>query len=113
MIKDGTVIKTGICSFGMSGKLFQAPFIEAHPGFELAAITERHNNDSREKYPKSRLFRSAEEMIADGSLELIIVNTPAFTHFDLVKNALNAGKNVIVEKPMVITVKEGTELKQI
>jgi predicted dehydrogenase len=39
-----TVIKTGICSFGMSGKLFHAPFVEEHPGFELTAIVERNNN---------------------------------------------------------------------
>ena len=44
----GVVIRTGICSYGMSGKLFHAPFIDAHPGFELAAIVERHINDSKE-----------------------------------------------------------------
>ena len=75
------IIKTGICSFGMSGKLFHAPFVEAHPGFELAGIVERNNNDSRERYHKSKLYRSVKELIADKDLQLIIVNTPTHLHF--------------------------------
>ena len=67
-----TTIKTGISSYGMSGKLFHAPFIEVHPGFELSAVVERHHNDSREKYPRSTLYRSVEEMVADKHLQLII-----------------------------------------
>ncbi|MFL5807979.1 MAG: Gfo/Idh/MocA family oxidoreductase, partial [Flavisolibacter sp.] len=70
------VIKTGICSYGMSGKLFHAPFIHNHPGYELTAIVERHNDDSRERYPNSKLYRSIDELIANDSIELIIVNTP-------------------------------------
>ena len=104
------VIRTGICSFGMSGKLFHAPFIDAHPGFELAAIVERNREDSRERYPQSRLYRSVEELCADDSLELIIVNTPTHLHYDQVKQALNSGKHVVVEKPFTITVKEAEQL---
>jgi predicted dehydrogenase len=105
-----TVIKTGICSYGMSGKLFHAPFIQNHPGYELAAIVERHRNDSRERYPQSKLYRSVDELIADDSLQLIIVNTPTHLHFENVKAALSAGKNVVVEKPFTVSVSEAEEL---
>jgi predicted dehydrogenase len=104
------MIKTGICSFGMSGKLFHAPFIAAHPGYELAAIVERHNNDSREKYPASKLYRSVEEMVEDKNLDLIVVNTPTHLHFEQAKLVLNAGKNMVIEKPFAITVAEAEEL---
>jgi len=103
-------IKTGICSYGMSGKLFHAPFLEAHPGFELAAIVERNNNDSREKYPNSKLYRSVEELCADKDLQLIVVNTPTHLHFEQAKLVLNSGKNMVIEKPFAITVKEAEEL---
>src|ERR1044071_6074370 len=99
-----SIIKTGICSFGMSGKLFHAPFIHAHPGYELAAIVERTKNESREKYPASKLYRSIEELIADDGLDLVIVNTPTYTHHEYAKLALEAGKNVVVEKPFMMTV---------
>ena len=94
----------------MSGKLFHAPFIDNHPGYELTAIVERHNNDSRERYPRSKLYRSIEELIADNSIQLIIINTPTHLHFENAKAALEAGKNIVVEKPFTVTVKEGEQL---
>jgi scyllo-inositol 2-dehydrogenase (NADP+) len=110
MFNKGTIIKTGICSYGMSGKLFHAPFIDAHPGYELSAIVERNNNDSRERYPKSKLYRSVEELCADKDLQLIVVNTPTHLHFQQAKMVLQAGKNMVIEKPFAITVKEAEEL---
>ena len=106
-------IKTGICSYGMSGKLFHAPFIQNHPGYELAAFVERSKNDSRERYPKSKLYRSVDELLADDSIQLIIVNTPTHLHFENAKAALMAGKNIVVEKPFAVTVKECEEITEL
>ncbi|WP_346237443.1 Gfo/Idh/MocA family oxidoreductase [Niabella insulamsoli] len=107
------IIKTGIASYGMSGKLFHAPFIQAHPGFELSAIVERHKDESRVKYPDSRLYRSFEELLADDSLELIIVNTPVQTHFEYAKAALEAGKHIVVEKPFTVNAEEAKALDEL
>src|SRR6266487_2577011 len=106
------IIKTGICSYGMSGKLFHAPFIQNHPGYELAAIVERSKNDSRERYPKSKLYRSIDELLADNSIQLIIINTPTHLHFENAKAALMAGKTIVVEKPFSVTVKECEEINE-
>ena len=106
----GAIIKTGVCSYGMSGKLFHAPFIQNHPGYELTGIVERHNNDSRERYPRSKLYRSVDELIADDSIQLIIVNTPTHLHYENAKAALTAGKNIVVEKPFAVTVKDAEEI---
>ena len=103
-------ISTGICSYGMSGKLFHAPFIEAHPGYELSAIVERHNNDSKERYPHAKLYRSVEELCADNDLQLIVVNTPTHLHFEHAKMVLQAGKNMVIEKPFAINVKDAEEI---
>jgi len=108
-----SIIRTGICSYGMSGKLFHAPFLQAHPGFELAAIVERNNNDSREKYPDSTLYRSVEELCADKNLQLIVVNTPTHLHFEQAKLVLQSGKHMVIEKPFAITVKEAETLKEL
>jgi predicted dehydrogenase len=104
------VIKTGICSYGMSGKLFHGPFIHAHPGYELSAIVERHNNDSRERYPDTKLYRSVEELCTDKDLQLIVVNTPTHLHFEQGKMVLQSGKHLVIEKPFAVTVKEAEEL---
>jgi len=94
----------------MSGKLFHAPFIEAHPGFKLAVIVERHLEDSKERYPDTKLYRSVEELCADKEIDLVVVNTPNHLHFPQAKLALVSGKHLIVEKPFTLTAQEGEEL---
>ncbi|HEY1017574.1 MAG TPA: Gfo/Idh/MocA family oxidoreductase [Sediminibacterium sp.] len=106
-------IKTAILSFGMSGKVFHAPFIHLHPGFELVGIWERSKTDSLAFYPGIRIYRSLEEILADDSIELVVVNTPTATHFDFTKKVLEAGKHAVVEKAFTTTVAEAEELKQL
>ena len=103
-------IKTALCSFGMSGAVFHAPFIDLHEGFELYAVYERTKLIAVEKYPGIKTFRSLEEMLADDAIELVVVNTPNYTHYEYVKLALLAGKHVIVEKPFTNTIAEAQEL---
>lgn len=103
-------IKTGLAAFGMSGQIFHAPFISTNPAFCLAAITERSKELSKERYPSARIVRSFEELIALDELELVVVNTPDSTHYEYARKALEAGKNVIVEKPFTTTVEQGQEL---
>lgn len=103
-------IKTALCSFGMSGWVFHAPFIHLHDGFELHAVFERTKNLAAEKYPGIKTFRSLEEMLSDDAIELVIVNTPTYTHFEYAKLALLAGKHVVVEKAFTTTVDEAEEL---
>lgn len=103
-------IKTALCSFGMSGWVFHAPFINVHPGFELYAVWERSKNLAEQKYPGVKTYRSLEEMLSDENIELVVVNTPNYTHYEYAKKALLAGKHIIVEKPFTVTVAQGKEL---
>ncbi|KQM50156.1 Gfo/Idh/MocA family oxidoreductase [Chryseobacterium sp. Leaf201] len=104
------LIKTGLCAFGMSGKIFHAPFLKEHPGFFLSSIVERSREESEEKYPDAVIYRSVEEMLENADLDLVVVNTPVQTHFQYTKMALESGKNVIVEKPFTVDVSEAEEL---
>ena len=103
-------IKTGLAAFGMSGQIFHAPFISTNPAFCLTAITERNKNLSKERYPSARIVRSFEELVALDELELVVINTPDSTHYEYTRKALEAGKNVIVEKPFTATAEQGQEL---
>lgn len=106
-------IVTALASYGMSGQVFHAPFIEAHPGFQLKYIVERTASLSAARYPQSIIARSFEEMLNDDEVELVVVNTPNQLHAPMAKQALQAGKHVIVEKPFSITVAEGKEVMEI
>ena len=107
------IIKTALLSFGMSGRVFHAPFIHLHPGFELYGVWERSKSDSLHIYPNIKIFRSLEELLADDSIELVVVNTPTATHFDFTKKVLEAGKHAIVEKAFTTTVAEAIELTKL
>lgn len=103
-------IRTALCSFGMSGWVFHAPFLAINPGYELYGVWERSKNLAAAKYPGIKTFRSLEEILADESIELVVVNTPNATHFDYAKKVLEAGKHAVVEKPFTITAAEGQTL---
>lgn len=103
-------ILTGILSYGMSGRLFHAPFIETHPEFELYAVTERTEKKAGVRYPNVISYGSVDELIQDPKIELVIVNTPNYTHYEYARKALDAGKHVLVEKPFSATSAEAKEL---
>ena len=104
------MIKTALCSFGMSGWVFHAPFIDIHPAFELYAVAERSKKAAADKYPRIKSYDSVEAMLEDEAIQLVVVNTPNYTHFDFAKKALLAGKHIVVEKPFTIHVAEAEEL---
>jgi predicted dehydrogenase len=106
-------INTAILSYGLSGRVFHAPFLQVHKGFTLYGVWERTKNLAREKYPSIKTYRTLDELLADESIELVVVNTPSSTHYEYSKKCLQAGKNVIVEKPFTATVEEGKELVQL
>lgn len=103
-------INTGLAAFGMSGQVFHAPFISTNPHFNLSKVVERSKELSKARYPDATIVRSFNELIADSNLELIVVNTPDSTHFEYARMALEAGKNVVVEKPFTSTLKQAEEL---
>ena len=106
-------INTAILSYGMSGKVFHAPFIAIHPGFELVGSWERSQKKIQEDYPNAKSFKSLEEILSDKTIDLVIVNTPIETHFDYAKQVLLAGKHALVEKAFTTTVAEAQELKSL
>jgi scyllo-inositol 2-dehydrogenase (NADP+) len=106
-------IKTGLLSFGMSGRLFHAPFLHTHPGFSFHAVTERSQKKVNQFYPGVTSYDTTTELINDPGLELIIVNTPNNTHFEYAKLALMAGKHVLIEKPVATSVADLRELYEL
>lgn len=105
-------IKTALLSYGMSGKVFHAPFLDIHPGFELLGSWERSKKLIQQDYPEVKSYASIDELLAD-DVDLVIVNTPVGTHFEYAKKVLLAGKHAVVEKAFTTTVAEAQELEKI
>lgn len=96
-------IKTGLLAYGMSGKVFHAPFLETNKGFEFYAVVERNEKKAVFDYPNIKSFSTIDDLLADETIELIVVNTPNNTHFEFAKKVLEAGKHVLIEKPATTT----------
>src|SRR5207248_739814 len=63
-----------------------------------------------QRYPQARLTTELEELLADPGLDAVVVATPAITHHELSKRALEAGKHVLVEKPPGMNATDAEEL---
>jgi scyllo-inositol 2-dehydrogenase (NADP+) len=103
-------IVTGIMAYGMSGRIFHAPFLSTNSGFKLKAIVERREKKAAKTYPEIDSYNSIDELINDNEIELIIVNTPNYLHFEHAQLALKAGKHVLIEKPAAVTSEEVIKL---
>ncbi|MDE1175544.1 MAG: Gfo/Idh/MocA family oxidoreductase [Edaphobacter sp.] len=106
-------INVAVIGFGLAGRVFHAPFVNAVPGLTLAAIVQRRGDEAQKAYPSARILRSFEEAIQDASIDLIVVGTPNETHYDLAKQALLAGKHVVIDKPFAATSIQARELIEI
>jgi len=97
------MIRVGLVGFGMAGRVFHGPLISSVEGLELAAVVERSTNNAVLRYPGVVTYRSLDAMLADASIDLFVVATPSGTHFEVARQILEAGKNVVVDKPMSTT----------
>jgi len=104
------MIRVGLVGFGLGGRVFHAPLISSVDGLELAAVVERNSERAAERYPGVRMVRSLDALLDDSSLSLIVISTPSGTHFELARQALEAGRNVVVDKPMATTSAQIAEL---
>ena len=107
------MIRAGLIGFGLGGRVFHAPLLSSVEGIELAAIVERTTNHAAERYPGITTYRSVDAMLADSSLALIVVTTPNDSHYQYAKQAMEAGKHVVVDKPMCVTSAEIAELMKL
>lgn len=103
-------IGVGIIGYGLAGRVFHAPFVNAVPGLRVDAFVERKTDEAARAYPNTRTYRNVEDLLADRGVGLVIVGTPNATHYPLAKQALEAGKHVVIDKPFAESSAQAEEL---
>jgi predicted dehydrogenase len=106
-------IGVGIVGFGLGGRVFHAPFVNAVSRLRLTAIVQRKGDEAARAYPTAEIARSLDELLANPAIELVVITTPSATHFDLAKQALEAGKHVVIDKPFTATSEQASELDRL
>jgi len=111
-----SIIRTGIIGYGLSGRVFHAPFIDVVEGYELTKISTSKPENVKlieERYPVTAVVPNGKGIIEDPEIDLVIVTSPNTEHFRWAREALIAGKHVVVEKPFTVNVAEADELIEI
>src|SRR5437867_2812209 len=83
------------------------------PGSRVAAAADLDANrlsSIGKLFPDLWLVRDYHELLADETINAVIIATPTRTHYKIAVEAMEAGKQVLVEKPLCQTVAEGEEL---
>ncbi|MFT2110540.1 Gfo/Idh/MocA family oxidoreductase [Marinomonas sp. 2405UD68-3] len=94
-------ISVGLIGFGLSGRIFHAPFILANTNMSLDCVCSSKPEEVALLAPKARVVATTEALIADESIDLVVITSPNHVHFSLAEAALLAGKHVLLEKPSV------------
>ncbi|PIL36909.1 hypothetical protein GSI_00599 [Ganoderma sinense ZZ0214-1] len=113
-------IKACVVGLGLGGLTFHAPFILALPHlFTLHAVMERNptapGGKLQARFGESPakgviIHRTFDTVLADPEIELVVISTPSSTHFDLAKQVLEAGKHVLVDKPVTAQFSQAQQL---
>ncbi|MGC5076596.1 Gfo/Idh/MocA family protein [Agrococcus sp. DT81.2] len=110
----GAPIRTAIIGYGTSGRIFHAPFLAADGDYSLDVIVtanEARQSAAAAQHPGARILPSTDALWAEsGSLDLVVIGSPSGTHADLAHAALDAGLDVVVDKPFAATAAEGEAL---
>ena len=107
------MIDVGLIGFGLGGKAFHAPVIEAVEGLRLAAVLQRHERTAGELYPGVRIVRTIDKLLAIASIRLVAISTPNDSHYPYAKACLEADRDVLVDKPFATTLAEARELAEL
>src|SRR5438309_704899 len=100
------MMEVGLVGFGLAGRAFHAPVIRAVPGLHLGAIVQRSGTEASEKYPDVRVVRSLDELLSITEIRLVVIATPNETHYPFARQSLEAGRDVVVDKPFTTTLEE-------
>ncbi|MDJ0457839.1 Gfo/Idh/MocA family oxidoreductase [Arthrobacter sp. NQ7] len=112
--QDPRTIRTAVVGYGLAGSVFHAPLLAANPNYSVDMVAT--SDAGRQAAASSRL--PGAEVVRDGAavlgratdLDLVVLATPPATHYRLAKAALEAGLDVVVDKPFTVTSAEGWEL---
>ncbi len=106
------MLNMGIMGYGYWGPNLARNFNAAN-GSQVVMICDMNEqiyNKAKKNYPNIRVTKDCDEMINDPEVDAVAIATPVFTHYEIAKKVLDAGKSVFVEKPFTSTIAQAEEL---
>src|SRR5262245_57554338 len=108
-------VRLGIVGCGQVVEWYHLPALKRSSDWQLAAVCEplpARREWVQQHYPGLPAFASLPELLARSAVEALLIATPPATHYALAMQALEAGRHVMVEKPMALGVAHAGALLQ-
>ena len=108
-------MRIGVIGYGYWGPNLVRNFAEID-GVEVRWCADTRSDRqalAKRRYPLLNVTADPRDIFKDSAIDAVVVATPVFTHYPLVRQALQEGKHVLVEKPLARTVAEGEELREL
>ncbi len=107
-------VKTAVIGCGAISDIYLTNMINKFSTLDVKACCASHRESAEKKAAQYGILPSStDEILADDEVELIVVLTPAPSHYELVKKALLAGKHVYTEKPIATDLAQAKELLEL
>jgi UDP-2-acetamido-3-amino-2,3-dideoxy-glucuronate N-acetyltransferase len=107
---DKSKTKVAVVGVGYWGKNLVRNFYDLGALCALCDAAVSVEESYRQKYKDVKFYRDFNLVLSDPSITAVALATPAVTHYEMAKAALEAGKDVLVEKPLAVDVKHGEHL---
>jgi predicted dehydrogenase len=107
-----SIINIGVIGYGYWGPNLVRNFSEI-PGAQVKMVSDFKPEllaKVQARYPKIDITRDCRDIFTDPEIDAVLIATPVSTHFDLALAALQAGKHVLVEKPMTVSSEQAMRL---
>ena len=98
--QDDRVIRVALIGYGRAGRTFHTPLIRSTPGFDLAVVASSRPAEVHADLPQAAVVAAPADAWSDTSVDVVVIATPTATHGELAAAALDAGKHVVVDKPL-------------
>ena len=104
-------VKTAVVGCGAISDIYLNNMTRKYAGLDVTACCANHRASAEKKAAQFGIrAASVEEVLRDAEVELMVVLTPPSAHYELVKQALLAGKHVYTEKPISLRLYQAEEL---
>jgi predicted dehydrogenase len=112
----GSPVRLALVGCGRIAQVAHLPALEKADGVKLIAVADPSEDVARavaRRYDLPKAYTDQAQVFADESVEAVLVAAPDRFHYPITAEALQAGKHVLVEKPLASTVAEAEALAEL
>ena len=103
-------VNVALFGYGLAGAHFHAPLVAHEPRLRLTRVVTSRKEEVARDHPQAIVSTDADSALSADEIDLVVIATPNATHAPLARDALLAGKHVVVDKPFVPETAEAADL---